>query len=124
NGFEAIGIHVRLLGHDVRTARDGPSALQNAAEHPPEVVLLDIGLPGMDGYEVARRLREQKGPYVTLVALTGYGGEEDKRRSMDSGFDHHLVKPVGTEDLQRVIGGQIPAALRKEARSGAETAAP
>ena len=82
------------LGHDVRTAHDGPSALEAALDYRPNVVLLDIGLPGLNGFEVAKRLRQQ--PVLqnaVLVAMTGYGRESDRQRSQEAGFDHHLVKP-------------------------------
>ena len=90
----------RLYGQEVEVAHDGPSALARAATFRPEVILLDIGLPGMDGYEVARRLRGMPGfEAVTLLALTGWGQEEDRRRSLEAGFDHHLVKPVDPEAI-------------------------
>ena len=92
------------FGHEVRTAHDGPSALQLAAEYRPELVLLDIGLPGMNGYELARRLRQQPGlGDVVLVALTGWGQEEDQRRSREAGFDAHLVKPVERSALTALL---------------------
>jgi PAS domain S-box-containing protein len=92
------------FGHEVRTAHDGPTALRVAAEFRPELVLLDIGLPGMSGYEVARRLRQQAGlGDVVLVALTGWGQEEDRRKTKEAGFDHHLVKPVGLKELQQLL---------------------
>ncbi len=88
------------LGHVVETANDGPAAIEMARAFHPEAVLLDIGLPGMDGYEVASRLRSQEGmSSLILVAISGYGQEEDQRRSLEAGFDFHLVKPI---DLRRV----------------------
>ncbi len=82
-------------GHDVRLAYDGPAAVAAAQEHRPEFVLLDIGLPGMDGYEVARRLRQDENLRgLKLIAVSGYGQESDRRRSQEAGFDEHLVKPV------------------------------
>ena len=82
-------------GHDVRVAYDGPGAVAAAQEYLPEFVLLDIGLPGMDGYEVARHLRQDANlAGLTLVAVSGYGQESDRRRSQEAGFDQHLVKPV------------------------------
>ena len=96
----SLGVLLRALGQDVDTAYDGLTALELARRHRPDVVLLDIGLPGMDGYEVARRCREQKDLEQTmLVAMTGYGKEEDRRRSHEAGFNAHLVKPVNLEDL-------------------------
>ena len=83
------------FGHEVRLAYDGPSAVEAAKEYRPEFVLLDIGLPGLDGYEVAQRLRQDPTlAGVTLVAVSGYGQESDRRRSQEAGFDQHLVKPV------------------------------
>ena len=91
---------LKLLGHDVRVAHDGPEALEAAREHRPEVVLLDIGLPGMDGYEVAARLRQEECCQdAVIIAVSGYGQEEDRRRSREAGFDHHLVKPVDFDAL-------------------------
>jgi PAS domain S-box-containing protein len=103
----------RLLegwGHEVDVAADGPSALELALARRPEVVLMDIGLPGMDGLEVARRLREQ-GVAARLVALTGYGQEEDRLSSLACGFDHHLVKPVDLDELRELIEGASPDRL-------------
>jgi CheY-like chemotaxis protein/two-component sensor histidine kinase len=93
-----------LLGCEIRVAYDGPSALNIAAEFQPAVALLDIGLPVMDGYELARRLREQQpGPDLRLVAVTGYGQESDRRRSLSAGFDAHLVKPLDFDVLDSLI---------------------
>jgi PAS domain S-box-containing protein len=100
---ESIALLAEIWGHEVRTALDGPSALEIAAAYRPEVILLDIGLPGMDGYEVARRLRQRAGGGPVLVAMTGYGMEEDRRRSREAGFDHHLVKPVDPEGLRALL---------------------
>src|SRR5581483_7095555 len=84
---------LRLLGHDTRTAHDGSSAIDSARERRPEFVLLDIGLPGMDGYEVATRLRQEESCRdAVIIAVSGYGQDEDRRRSSAAGFDHHLVK--------------------------------
>ncbi len=92
------------LGYRVEVAFDGPSALAKADDRKPAVVLLDIGLPVMDGYEVARRLREMsKGRPVRLIAVTGYGQETDRRRALDAGFEHHLVKPVDLERLEQLL---------------------
>jgi PAS domain S-box-containing protein len=91
---------LKLLGHDVRTAHDGQEAIEVAQRLRPELVLLDLGLPGMDGYEVARWLRKEdccKG--ATIVAVTGYGQPEDQRRTREAGFDDHFVKPINYDDL-------------------------
>jgi PAS domain S-box-containing protein len=101
---ESLAIALRLSGHQVRVAHDGPAGLRAAQEHRPEVVFLDIGMPGMDGYEVARRLRQQPGGGdAMLVAVTGWGQEADRRRSHEVGFDRHLVKPVDVDALHRLL---------------------
>jgi signal transduction histidine kinase/CheY-like chemotaxis protein len=101
---ESLTLLLRLRGHEVQKAHTGPEALRAAAEHRPEVVVLDIGLPGMDGYEVARRLRQEpRFQETVLVAVTGYGKEDDRRRSEEAGFDHHLVKPVDPQALHQVL---------------------
>jgi CheY-like chemotaxis protein len=107
---ETLAVLLRMAGHEVRTAHDGPAALDAARTHQPEVVLLDIGMPAMDGYEVARRVRQVPGlEKVLLVALTGDGQDADRRRSRDAGIDHHLVKPADMEALQAVVAGmQFP----------------
>jgi two-component system, sensor histidine kinase len=103
---ESIGMLVELWGHEVRTVFDGPSALAEAPVFRPDVVLLDIGLPGIDGYEVARRLRSERGlASVLLVAMTGYGQESDRQLSSAAGFDRHLVKPVDLKSLQALLAG-------------------
>jgi CheY-like chemotaxis protein/nitrogen-specific signal transduction histidine kinase len=106
---ESMAIMLRLSGFDVRTAHTGPAALEAAIAFEPEVVFLDIGLPEMNGYEVARHLREQpKLKNVRLVALTGYGQESDLRRAQVAGFDVHLVKPVGIQKLQDLLATLLP----------------
>lgn len=90
------------LGHQVALAHDGPGALAAAAAVPPQLVFLDIGLPGMDGYAVAARLRAAGHHRATLVALTGYGQDDHLRRSNEAGFDHHLVKPVDFDVLEKI----------------------
>jgi CheY-like chemotaxis protein len=100
----SLAMLLRIWGHQVRTADDGPAALDAAAEFQPDAVLLDIGLPGMDGYEVAQRLRQQPSTMqVLLIAVTGYGQDADRRRSREAGFDHHLVKPVDPETLRPLL---------------------
>jgi signal transduction histidine kinase len=100
----SLGVLLRTMGQDVDEAYDGMTALELARRHRPDVILLDIGLPVMDGYEVARRCREQEGLEGTmLVAMTGYGKEEDRRRSQEAGFNVHLVKPVNLEDLRMLL---------------------
>ena len=95
---------LRLWGHEVWLAHNGPEALRVAEAHPPEVVLLDIGLPGMNGYEVARRLRQEPPLQgAVLAAMTGYGQEEDMRQSREAGFDFHIVKPVDPAGLMKLL---------------------
>jgi CheY-like chemotaxis protein len=97
---------LKLEGHDVQVAYDGVVALEAVRSFRPDVVLLDIGLPGMDGYEVARRLRQEpgQGPGVALlIAVTGYAEEDARRRSREAGFDHHLVKPVDPDGVLALL---------------------
>lgn len=105
---ECLALFLRLSGHEVQMAHDGPTAIDAAQMFQPQVVLLDIGLPKLDGYEVARRLREwpemQK---AVFIALTGYGRTEDQRLSRQAGFDHHLVKPVDPEAVEALINSLV-----------------
>jgi CheY-like chemotaxis protein len=98
----SLAVLLRLEGHQVRVAHDGLGALAAAQAELPEIVILDLGMPKMDGYEVARRLREQP-PLgeVLLVALTGWAQEEDRRRCYEAGFDGHLPKPVDLQALRQ-----------------------
>jgi two-component system CheB/CheR fusion protein len=101
---EMLAKLLQLEGHDVRTVHDGTAALEAAQKYQPEVILLDIGLPGMNGYEVARQLRQQPAmANVLLVAVTGYGQEDDRRRSKMAGFDYHLVKPLTPNSLEHLL---------------------
>jgi len=111
--LDSMAVLLALEGQDVRTASNGAAALELARVFHPQLVLLDIGLHGMDGYEVARRLRDQQDPDegLYLVAVTGYGHEEARRRSREAGFDLHLVKPVQPEAICALvaeIGGTPP----------------
>ena len=95
DGAETLAIVLRVAGHDVQIAHDGPSTLRIAADFQPDVVFLDVGMPGMDGFETARQLRQRvELDKAVLVALTGYGREEDRARAAQAGFDHFLVKPT------------------------------
>jgi PAS domain S-box-containing protein len=106
---DSMAMMLKMAGHETRTAYDGLEAIQSAAAFQPNVILLDVGLPKMNGYEAARHIREQPwGGNVTLVALTGWGQEEDKRRAQEAGFDHHLTKPVKPADLQELLEGILP----------------
>jgi two-component system CheB/CheR fusion protein len=103
---EAMALLLHIHGHAVEAFSNGPTALERAEAEPPDVVLLDIALPGMDGYEVARRLREQRGEKrPLLIAVTGYGREEDRRRSAEAGIDLHLLKPADMAQLERLLRG-------------------
>jgi CheY-like chemotaxis protein len=105
DAVKSLTMLLELLGHEVRGAHDGPTALAVAREYQPDVVLLDIGLPGMDGLEVARCLRQDLGlTNALLVAVTGYGQEEDAQHSQEAGFDAHLVKPLDFPTLRRLLG--------------------
>lgn len=107
----ALAELLRLWGHEVRAAADGPSALKAAAAFRPEVVLLDIGLPGMDGLTVARELRRLEGTASSLiVALTGLGREEDQGRSRAAGIDLHMTKPMDAPSLRRLLAQRIRSA--------------
>jgi two-component system, sensor histidine kinase len=95
---------LKLLGNDIRIAHDGPAAITEALAFRPEFILLDIGLPGMDGFQIARAMRERADTAgALLIALTGYGQASDRQRSHEAGFDHHFVKPVSFDDIDRVI---------------------
>ena len=114
DAVEALALQLQLAGHDVRTANDGMEALEVAESFAPQVVLLDLGMPRMDGYETARQIRRRWwGRSATLVALTGWGQPQDRQRTSDAGFDVHLVKPVTEFDLFQAIAsaraGQSPA---------------
>jgi CheY-like chemotaxis protein len=101
---ESLCLLASLWGHEARFARDGPDALRQAEDFRPDVVLLDIGMPGMSGYKVARALRRTPGlEEVLLVATTGYGSRTDRQQAVEAGFDHHLLKPYSPEDLERLL---------------------
>ena len=101
---ESLTVLLGLTGNETRTAYDGLEALEEAASFRPDVILLDIGLPELNGYDVARKIREQSwGEKMTLVALTGWGQDEDRRRSKEAGFNHHLTKPVDLAALKKLL---------------------
>ena len=108
---ESLMMLLELLGHRARMVHHGSAALEAARADPPDVMLVDIGLPGIDGYEVARRVRQDPAlRHVVLVALTGYGRDEDRQRALGAGFDHHLVKPVNPETLESLVARLSPTA--------------
>jgi CheY-like chemotaxis protein len=90
-------------GHDVRTATDGLKAVEVALDFRPQLAILDIGMPHLNGYEAARRIRDALGPSVTLVAVTGWGQDDDRHRSREAGFDRHVTKPLDHAMLERLI---------------------
>jgi CheY-like chemotaxis protein len=95
---------LRLNGNEIRTAYDGTQATELARDFQPDVTLLDIGLPKLNGYEACRRIREQPwGKNMVLIAMTGWGQEEDRRRSEEAGFNYHMVKPLDPKALMRLL---------------------
>jgi CheY-like chemotaxis protein len=109
----AVGEAVRLMGHEVAVVHRAPAALDALSQGPVDIALIDIGLPGMDGYELARLVRARApGPRVCLVALTGYGDESFRARSRDSGFDAYLVKPIEVHSLRAILGSLQRASRR------------
>jgi signal transduction histidine kinase/CheY-like chemotaxis protein len=109
DGAETLAMLLRLVGHEVRVVNDGPAAVEAAAEFRPQVAVLDIGLPGMDGYEVARRLRDEARSRAVLIAVSGYGRDEDRALSRAAGCEQHLVKPVEFRVLQSIFASLAPA---------------
>jgi len=113
-----VGMLLKLMGNTIRTAHDGEEAVQAAGEFRPQVVLLDIGLPKMNGYDAASRIRQQEwGTKMILVAVTGWGQEDDRRKSKEAGFDHHMVKPVDPQSLMKLLAEFSEAAGRKHGSS-------
>jgi PAS domain S-box-containing protein len=113
----SLGMLLRIMGHDVRTAHDGLEAIELADEFRPDVTLLDIGLPKLNGYEAARRIRQQPwGRGMVLIATTGWGQESDRRLSRESGFDHHLVKPLDPAALLDLLASLGQTAVGRSGR--------
>lgn len=103
---DSLGLMLEMAGHQVRTANDGEAGIAVAAQFRPDVVLMDIGMPKLNGYEAARRMRQHPWSQgMVLVALTGWGQEGDRKKSADAGFDHHLVKPVEMDALTKLMAG-------------------
>ena len=104
---DSLATLLGVMGYEVRTAYDGPEAIEAADEFNPAVALLDIGLPKLSGYDIARHVRARRGDEVLLVAITGWGQEEDRRRSREAGFDHHFTKPADFGVLLELIGEEL-----------------
>jgi two-component system, sensor histidine kinase len=100
---DALAALLGLDGHHVTATGDGAHGVDLAKAAPPDVAVIDIGLPGLDGYEVARRIRSTVAPSTVLIALTGYSLPEDRQRAAEAGFDDHIVKPVDPADLSRLL---------------------
>jgi CheY-like chemotaxis protein len=111
NHDSAISLKMLLeaLGHVVTVVHDGEGAIDAAAAGRPDVILMDIGLPGLSGYDAARRIRTDcKDTPMLIIALTGWGQEQDRKRSVDAGIDHHLVKPLDLDKLRRILASAPP----------------
>jgi PAS domain S-box-containing protein len=107
---ESMSMFLAMLGHEVQSANNGLEAVEKAATFQPAAVLLDLGLPVLNGYEAAQRIRTQRGDDVVLVAVTGWGQEEDRKRSRAAGFDYHLTKPVALDEVKRLLSAaRMPA---------------
>jgi CheY-like chemotaxis protein len=105
DGAETLGMMLELAGHEVHLAHSGAKALEIADEVRPDVAVLDIGMPELSGYDVAKQIRGKPwGAQMILIALTGWGQETDKRLAQGAGFDHHCTKPVDSDELQRCFG--------------------
>jgi CheY-like chemotaxis protein len=101
---DSLSLFLQLAGHDVQTAEDGPRGLDKVHTFRPDVAVIDVGLPGIDGYAVARAIRERPdGRSMCLIALTGYGQAEDQRRALAAGFDIHLTKPIDPAKIQELL---------------------
>src|SRR5205823_1726991 len=106
DGADSLARMLRLMGHEIYTAYDGHQAVEMADSQRPEIVLLDIGMPKLNGHDAARLIRQQPwGKNMLLIALTGWGREEDRRQTEEAGFNHHLVKPVDARTLLEVLAG-------------------
>jgi DNA-binding response OmpR family regulator len=109
---DSLGMLLQVRGDEVRVAYDGLEALELAGDFNPEVVLLDIGMPKVSGYDVARRLREARGDTVFIIAISGWGQESDRKRARESGFDHHFTKPVDFDALLALIDSESPRRVK------------
>jgi CheY-like chemotaxis protein len=117
---ESFTLLLELGGHEVRAAHEAPEALRLVEDFVPDLAFVDVGLPGIDGYELATRLRAHRScQRSVLVALTGYGRDEDKRRASEAGFDHHMTKPVDFEAVAHLLANvSAPAGGAREERGG------
>ncbi|HET9469574.1 MAG TPA: response regulator [Usitatibacter sp.] len=104
----SLAMMLGMMGYEVRMAHDGLEAVRAADEFVPEAALLDIGLPHLSGYDVARHIRSRQGGEVLLVAITGWGTAEDVKRSQDAGFDHHFTKPADPDRLRQILLAKCP----------------
>ncbi len=104
---DSLATLLDVMGYEVRTAYDGPQAIEAADEFQPSVALLDIGLPRLSGYDIARHVRQKRGAEVLLVAITGWGQEDDRRRAREAGFDHHFTKPADFDQLLKLIDREL-----------------
>ena len=104
---DSLATLLGVMGYEVRIAYDGPEAIEAADEFRPAVALLDIGLPKLSGYDIARHVREKQGADVLLVAITGWGQEDDRRRAREAGFDHHFTKPADFDQLLKLIDREL-----------------
>jgi CheY-like chemotaxis protein len=108
DGADSLALVLRAYGHEVVTAYDGARAVREVRTFRPDVVLLDLGMPFMNGFEAARQIRATpEGRSVVLVAVTGWGQQKDREQTRDAGFDAHLVKPVDTSDIQHLVQARI-----------------
>jgi CheY-like chemotaxis protein len=115
---ESLAELVRVLGYTADVAFDGPSAIANVGARPPDLVLCDVGLPGMSGYEVAQALRsDRRLAGVRLVAVTGYAQPEDRQRAFDAGFEHHIAKPADPQQLEQLLARSLAGTPSKGARA-------
>jgi two-component system CheB/CheR fusion protein len=114
----ALELLLKEAGHSVRAAHTGPAGLTAAIDFLPDVMLLDIGLPELDGFEVAKRIRQQAALHnVVIVAMTGYGREKERQRSQEAGFNHHLVKPVDYGTLEQILAAVSEKAVQAAQRA-------
>jgi CheY-like chemotaxis protein len=114
---ESLAIVLQFMGFEVFTAFDGPEALEVGARERPRAAIIDIGMPGMSGYEVARRMRHEAwGRHAVLIALTGWGQESDKQAARAAGFDDHLTKPVDPQGVERLLASHLDAASQALSR--------